>query len=932
MSPFVSQSHSLFEVSFEICNKVGGIYTVLSTKARTLVERFGDDYVCVGPWLLRDDEQRPTPFEKEPGFEAFEDGCRAAGLPVQVGRWSIPGRPRAVLVEFSSLYEQKDGVLAGLWERFAVDSIQGAWDYVEPVLFGHAAGQVIERWWEEYLAPQRRRAVAQFHEWMTGAGLLHLKTQCPGIGTVFTTHATMLGRALSSLGRSPEDGLAGDTPEDLAAAHGVTAKHSLEGVCAREADVFTTVSEITAAEAELLHRRRPQPILANGIDQEVIDALAGATGREEARERLRWLATTFLGEDIADAALVAISGRYEFHNKGLDLLLDAAADVAGRAGRRIVIFILVPAGSSGLRAVVRERIGARRDTGNGDPDALGEPLGISTHNLFDAASDPVQQRCRELGLANERGSRVKVVQIPIYLSEHDDCLQLPYEAVLRAMDFTCFPSYYEPWGYTPQESLAVGVPTITTDYAGFGRWALAEGLDSADGITVIARARRTYAEVRRELGDTLEAFLREMPGGESMAAACRASAARTAWADLVRNYDEAFALALAAIQERLRQGIPFLRRPKQPLPVVGESRAPRLTRFDVSATLPDALAPLAEVARNYAWCWDPEGRALFAELSPESWRAAGHNPTVFLRQVFRKDIEARAADAAYVARVARVASRLATPAPDAPDAPDGRAIALDLRGAPGGLLLRRVRDPRVAAHLLGRARGPVGRPPEVRERRRAAARRRRALLRPRLHDAALHVGRRPGRARRDQRAARPGARGRVRRGRRAARAPPAHARPRVPPARLARARRSRPALPARLERRVQPVRGPRHHAEPVRRRRDDAHPPGARARPRRCAPAAAPRHRARRVAHERGARRVPQPRAGRAADPRRGADLRGGARGRARDDGVHDAHAGARGSRPVLGGPDAHVLLRRGGLARRAVGTLLGARAGPRRQ
>ena len=303
------------------------------------------------------------PFVRERGFEEFEEACRAAGLPVQVGRWTIPGRPRTVLVEFSSLYDKKNDILAGLWEQFHVDSIQGDWDYLEPVLFGHAAGQVIERWWDEFHAPVYKRAVAQFHEWMTGSGLLHLERSCPGIGTVFTTHATMLGRALSSLGRSPADGLGNDKVVDLAREHGVVAKHSMEGVCAREADVFTTVSTITAAEAKLLHEREPQPVLPNGIDLEVIDAIAGATGRAETRARLVSLASSFVGEDVADAVLVGISGRYEFHNKGIDLLLDALADleargpVNGHRGRRLVLFVLVPAGNSGLRAEVREREG-----------------------------------------------------------------------------------------------------------------------------------------------------------------------------------------------------------------------------------------------------------------------------------------------------------------------------------------------------------------------------------------------------------------------------------------------------------------------------------------------------------------------------------------------------------------------------------------------
>jgi len=250
------------EVSWEIGNMVGGIHTVISTKAKTATARLGDDYIAVGPWLLSESD-RDIPFDDEPGHEEFCETCRSQGIPVRVGRWRTPGSPRTILVEFSRLYEHKDDVLAQLWEQYEVDSISGGWDYVEPVLFGHAAGIVIELWWEDYLAPRHRRAIVHAHEWMTGSSLLYLKPRLPSIGTVFTTHATMLGRALSSLGHSPSEGLGDRTAAELADEHNVTAKHSIEGICAREADVFTTVSQITAddlgviqvgSEAELVIR------------------------------------------------------------------------------------------------------------------------------------------------------------------------------------------------------------------------------------------------------------------------------------------------------------------------------------------------------------------------------------------------------------------------------------------------------------------------------------------------------------------------------------------------------------------------------------------------------------------------------------------------------------------------------------------------------
>ena len=178
------RSFQLFEISWEVCNKVGGIHTVLSSKAVTAVERFGDDYITIGPQLHGGTGVQP-PFDDEPGHDDFIQSCRQMGVPVRIGRWRIPGRPRCMLIGFSGLYEQKDGILAGLWERHGVDSIAGDWDYIEPVLFSTAAGMVMERWWEEYLAPFKRRAIVQAHEWMTGASLLYLQDRIPSVGTVF---------------------------------------------------------------------------------------------------------------------------------------------------------------------------------------------------------------------------------------------------------------------------------------------------------------------------------------------------------------------------------------------------------------------------------------------------------------------------------------------------------------------------------------------------------------------------------------------------------------------------------------------------------------------------------------------------------------------------------------------------------------------------
>ena len=635
----------VFEISWEVCNKVGGIHTVLTSKAQTAVERFGDDYIAVGP-QLPGGGGHALPFDDEPGHEQIAESCRQIGLPVRIGRWRIAGRPRCILIGFSSLYAQKNGILAGLWERHQVDSIAGDWDYVEPVLFATAAAMVVERWWEEQLAPFHRRAVVQAHEWMTGAALLYLHERIPSIGTVFTTHATMLGRALASLGIDPSQGLGDKRPEDLAQAHGVRAKHSIEGACARKSDVFTTVSELTAAEAELLHGRKAGVLVPNGLDLAVVDQLAGSD-RAATRRDVATLASAFLGEDVGDAAFLALAGRYEFHNKGIELLLDALGRLQADKGRRVVAFLLVPAGNSGVRSELLERLqGAEAKT----------PIGICTHNMFDEDRDPVQQHCKRLGLDNRLGSRVKIVQVPIYLRPDDGIFGREYEAVLAAMDLGVYPSFYEPWGYTPQEALAVGVPTITTDLAGFGRWALQEGLGPADGITVLARQRVPYAEVTTALVDALEGFLDGPRDQAALRQRCRGAAGRTAWQDLFANYERAYALALAAVQQRSVSGVVQFRLPRRALPSPGSGTTPRLSTFEASATVPAALRGLDRLARNFWWSWNPGVQELFRALAPE---AAGDavRPVRCLQHASPEVLARLAADQGYLQRLQAAVQR-----------------------------------------------------------------------------------------------------------------------------------------------------------------------------------------------------------------------------------------------------------------------------------
>ena len=139
----------LFEVSWEVCNKVGGIHTVVATKAQTVHNMMGDNYILIGPDLHR--EGNNPEFNEDPELlKTWRQILFNDGISVKIGRWNIKGNPIAVLIDFSSFFSQKDRILQFMWETYRVDSISGQWDYIEPVLFGYAAGKVIESYIDNF--------------------------------------------------------------------------------------------------------------------------------------------------------------------------------------------------------------------------------------------------------------------------------------------------------------------------------------------------------------------------------------------------------------------------------------------------------------------------------------------------------------------------------------------------------------------------------------------------------------------------------------------------------------------------------------------------------------------------------------------------------------------------------------------------------------
>lgn len=636
-----TQHLCLFEVSWEVCNKVGGIYTVITSKIPEAAKIYGDDYILLGPDLKNNPDFEET---DEECWDRIREGVAIKEIACRFGRWKVPGEPKAVLVSYGKKYD-KDQLLFRMWEDFGVDSIAGGWDYVEPVMFSYAASEVIETIYNIHAKPKGMQAVAQFHEWMTGAGLLGLKKRVPDIGTVFTTHATILGRTLAGSGMDIYTAMDHISPQREASTHNITAKYSLEAASAREADCFTTVSDITASEAKNFLGRAPDLITPNGLDMEKIpDLAADRTPALSSREKLLAAASRFLRRELPAATrIMVLSGRYEFHNKGIDVFLEALGRLNGELpeDETVLVYLFVMGGYTDLIPSLQSEA-ARPDPGNPP---------IATHRLHNEASDPILRTCERVGLKNFPQNRVQVIFIPAFLNGHDGLVNMTYYDALAGCDLGVFPSYYEPWGYTPLESAAYAVPTVTTDQAGFGLWAQQE-VGDCNGIILVRRMGQPEAAIADNLHDIFQHFLDLKESDlQCMRVNARAAACRANWQDFFLLYKQAYDHALAAAgarAEKLAAGDPQTELRHTYAGMV--SVQPHFRSFTAVANLPEKIARLRELAHNLWWAWNPDARELFSALDPKLWEWMGNNPVRMLETVSAERLREASENATYMNR------------------------------------------------------------------------------------------------------------------------------------------------------------------------------------------------------------------------------------------------------------------------------------------
>lgn len=643
----------LFEVSWEICNKVGAIHTVIANKVTELEKQLKDNYILIGPDVWKETQENPEFTEDESIFRLWREKASSQGLHFRIGRWNIPGTPIVILIDFTPYFSNKDKIFEDLWLSHKVDSISGQWDYIEPALFGHAAAKVIESFYDYYITADDH-IVAHFHEWATGAGVLYIKELVPQIATVLTAHSTVIGRTLATNGlplyRDMES-LSGDA---MARRFNVVSKYSLEKTAVHGSDTFTVNGELLVAESRHFLNREPDMVTQGGVNKaSVLSGPEFEQKRSLARNKLLEVANAITSTQLPDDTLLVFTGgRYEVRNKGIDLFIESLGKLNKESSlsKPVVAVIAMPANQAGPRRELIERMKSR------DYSAPGSGK-VFTHTLFDREDDHILRKLAEHGLSNRAGDMVKIVFAPCYFNGFDGIFNLSYNDLLPGFDLTVFPSYYEPWGIASLESLASRVPTVTTTLSGVGLYLSKNFEDKQVAFTVLERSDENGHDIVKKISERIVAALSvDEKQLEIIREAAASIAANSGWDKFIASIYQANHHALMQVENRKHLFSDKHAKEVRLAPPPVKKRH-EWKKILIRSAVPTNLEALEILANNLWWCWNTDAIDLFESIDPKKWHELHQNPLALFESLTYQRLQELANDSDFISRLNKVYGR-----------------------------------------------------------------------------------------------------------------------------------------------------------------------------------------------------------------------------------------------------------------------------------
>ncbi len=652
----MARPNYIFEVSWEVCNKTDGIYNVLAGKSGYMKRDFGQNYILIGPDIWKEAKQNPEFDEDLSLFPELQDFATQHGFRIRPGYWHLPESPLVILVDFSAFIAHKDEIFKDFWDKFGLNSLHGQWDYIEPATFGYAVGKTLDGFSQLYFNSETK-SVAQFHDWNTGTALLYLKDRLPHIATVFTVHSSIVARTLAQNGERFHNTVSTIDVYAKTLEYGISANHSLEKKASENADILTAISEFSANHCEIFNGKRPTHITPNGYDKHAFFPESHfSEKRAEVAAKLKEVAQAMLNEQLPDdTRFMFTSGLYEYYNKGFGLLTSAFKRLAERKlDTKIVFFILVPSNIYGPRKSLKRKLE------NNSIDHIGDSL--LTHSLHNEDFDPILASLKRKNVRNNPDTDIKIIYVPAFLDGHDEIFNIKYIDLLLGFDLGVFPAYYEPWGYTIQESLASHIPTVTTNTTGIGSWLTGEGLQEETCIRVLERTDDNDIEVIEHIVEIMSVCAgRTLEQRNAVKNRAFQIANDATWDTLLPKVISMYESAAESMTAEPRAFAPFMpSRNKFKQVETFKSNKPVWRTLSVKSEVSGKLQGLEEIAGNLWWAWDYEAVDLFRELSEEPVTDACIDPIGILKKVSYERFNFLEKDDAFIRKYERVYKRFKT--------------------------------------------------------------------------------------------------------------------------------------------------------------------------------------------------------------------------------------------------------------------------------